>query len=338
MAIKIKLPAKKGASNKPHITPKSSIGTTGSQPKKPIYQHELKPFIDWLTINITPPDKDQHDIHDAFWTAVNDKDVLADALSAEKKGAGYGFNIAKRLVLPSIADEKKHPTLFVRHLKEQKRIAKLRLTLVPVDLGVDGMLELHVAINMIVPDGWEYVVTHGRVTRIDVAVDLPGLTMDSIHFLPKKAAHTQRWFPNGELETIYIGKPKGNQTAIYDRSKKRAKKKQEVPQGLRIEHRGKTGSMKLSNLPTMKNPLAGTKLFVALPGPQNPAKEKEWSMFSDSVEKRGLSAALALLPKDRRAAYKKHINAHQLSAWNPDEIWKGWQPMLDEMKIASPHW
>jgi hypothetical protein len=88
----------------------------------------------------------------------------------------------------------------------------------------------------------------------------------------------------------------------------------------------------------MKNPLAGTKLFVALPGPPNPAKEKEWTMFSDSVEKRGLSAALALLPKDRRAAYKKHIDAHPYPAWNPDEIWKGWQPMLDEMKIASPHW
>lgn len=40
-------------------------------------------------------------------------------------------------------------------------------------------------------------------------------------------------------------------------------------------------------------------------------------MFSDSVEKRGLSAALALLPKDRRAAYKKYIDAHQRERGTP---------------------
>jgi hypothetical protein len=336
MPINIKVPAKNGLSNKPHFTPKTAYAKS-SDDTQSSYKNELKPFVDWLTINITPPEEDQHDIHDAFWTAVNDKDVLDDATSAEKKGIGSGFNVAKKIVLPSVSHEKR-PILFVRYLKEQKRVTKLRLTLVPVDLSVDGMFELHVAINMVVPDGWPYVVNHGRITRIDVAVDLPGLTMDSVHFQPKKPAHTQRLFPSGQLETIYIGKPKSNQTAIYDRSKKRAAKGQEMPPCLRIERRLKPSGMKLTSLPTMKNPLDGTKLSIALPAAPNPAKEKEWSMFSDSVETRGLSAALSLLPKDRRAVYKKHIDAHLLPAWSPKEIWEGWQPMLDELKIASDAW
>ncbi|WP_192357699.1 hypothetical protein [Mesorhizobium mediterraneum] len=336
--VTIKIPVKKGTPNKPHIQPKSHQTGSANQFVQPVNKHELKPFIDWISINITPHEKDQHDIHDAFWTAVSDPKLLADALSAEKKGAGIGFNVAKRVVLPSIDAEKKRPTLFVRHLKEQKRISKLLLNFVPVDLGADGMLDLHVAINMILPDGWLYAVTHGRVTRMDVAVDLPGLTMDSIHFQPQKAAYSQRLFPDGQLETIYIGKSKSAQTVIYDRSKKRAKLGQSMPQCLRIERRMKLGGMKLTNLLGMKNPFLNTKLAVALPGPPNPAKEKEWAMFGDSVKERGLPAALTLLPKDRRVAYKKHIDAHLLPIWNPEEIWKSWQPMLDELKIVSPHW
>lgn len=332
------LPKKKGASNKPHITPKSGIEKPASPPAHPVYPHKLTPFIDWLTINISPPDKDQHTIHDAFWTAVKDQDVFADATSAEKKAMGFGFNVAKRVVLPTLTDEKKRPTLFVKHLKEEKRIAKLRLNLVPVDLGPEGMLDLHVAINMIVPDGWEYVVQHGRITRLDIAVDLPDLTMDSIHFQSKKPAHMVRLFPDGQLETIYIGKPKSNQIAIYDRSKKRASKNQSYPQCLRIERRLKPSGMKLPSLAGIKNSFAGIKLLIALPGPPNPTKEWEWSMFSDSIEKRGLPAALALLPKDRRAAYKKHIDAHLLPAWSAEAIWSGWGPMLDELKIAKAHW
>ena len=127
-------------------------------------------------------------------------------------------------------------------------------------------------------------------------------------------------------------------TVIYDRTKKRVAQKQFIPQYLRIERRMKPSAMKLSSLVTMKNPFEGTKLSVALPGTPNPAKVWEWSMFSDSVEKRGLAAALALLPKDRRAAYKTHIDGHLLPAWNPEAIWSGWKPMLDELKITSSHW
>ena len=331
----IYIPKKKGASNKPHITPKNAQHTPANEIGN---DSSLKPFIDWITINLTPPEKDQHDIHDAFWTAVGDPEVLADATSAELKGAVAGFNVAKRVVLASVDAKKKRPTLFVRHLKDQKRISKLRLEFVPVDLGTEGMSELHTAINMIVPDGWEYLVKHGRVTRLDVAVDLFGATMNSIHLQPKKVGHMMRLFPTGELESIYIGKPKSAQTVIYDRSKKRANKGQSISQCVRIERRLKPGSLKLSNLPDIPNPFAGSTLVVKLPGPPSPAKAWEWSMFSDCVERRGLPAALALLPKDRAKIYKAHIQSHQLPAWDPDAIWKGWRPMLQELKIAQAHW
>lgn len=247
--------------------------------------------------------------------------------------------MAKRVVIPSVDDPKKRPTLFLRHVKEGKRISKLRLDFVPVDLGEAGMLELHVAINMIVPDGWEYVVKHGRVTRLDVAVDLYGLTMDSFHFVPKKTAHTTRLFPSGHLETIYFGKPKSSQTVIYDRSKKRAGLSQTVAQSVRVERRMKpNGQMKLSSLPSITNPFTGMRMSIALPAPPKSAKENEWALFSDSVEKRGLPAALALLPKDRAKAYKAHVLTQELPEWTPEVIWQGWLPMLEELGIAKENW
>ena len=61
-------------------------------------------------------------------------------------------------------------------------------------------------------------------------------------------------------------------------------------------------------------------------------------MFCDSVQVRGLTDALALLPVERRTKYRKHLKAHPQPWWNPEKIWQSWPAMLDELKIASTKW
>lgn len=96
------------------------------------------------------------------------------------------------------------------------------------------------------------------------------------------------------------------------------------------------GGRKLAQLAHLPNPFKGTNLVLELPGPPNPAKAWEWTFFSDSVKVRGLTAALALLPEDRRIKYRKYLKDHALPAWDPGAIWTGWLPMLDELKIVKP--
>jgi hypothetical protein len=96
----------------------------------------------------------------------------------------------------------------------------------------------------------------------------------------------------------------------------------------------------LSKLADLPNPFAGMKLVENMAPP--PATDLStdgkvhwrWVMFCDSVQVRGLSGALALLPKDRAQDYKKHLAAHQKSWWQPEQIWSYW-PLISE-KFLHP--
>jgi hypothetical protein len=58
-------------------------------------------------------------------------------------------------------------------------------------------------------------------------------------------------------------------------------------------------------------------------------------MFLDSVAMRGPTAALALLPEERRTRYRKHLKAQPHPAWQPDAIWKGWPAMLSDLSLID---
>ena len=61
-----------------------------------------------------------------------------------------------------------------------------------------------------------------------------------------------------------------------------------------------------------------------------------WMMFEDSVNVRGVTAALALLSEERRTRYRKHLKQHPHALWNPDAIWIKWPDMLNELSLITP--
>jgi hypothetical protein len=184
--------------------------------------------------------------------------------------------------------------------------------------------------------GWEYVVKHGRITRIDIAVDIPNTRPENYAILPQQGLTSQKWAVNGKLQTFVLGTKKGNQTILYN------KKKQRLSQGkkwagkatVRIERRLRNPShYKLSSLNKLPNPFLAAKL-LKMPGP--PASEKKpwmWSLFTDSVSVRGLPAALKILPAERRAVYRKHLAQSEHELWTPDEIWAKWPDCLAKYKL-----
>ena len=60
-----------------------------------------------------------------------------------------------------------------------------------------------------------------------------------------------------------------------------------------------------------------------------------WDLFRCTVEVKGLQAALAMLPEDKRTVYRKYLGAHGQPWWDPKAIWANWPVMLDELKIGS---
>ena len=78
-------------------------------------------------------------------------------------------------------------------------VTKVRIEFVPVDLGPQGLEELHAALFALMDQGWAFVVEHGRITRLDVAVGFPKVTMDQFHFLPQQGATVTQWKQDGGL-------------------------------------------------------------------------------------------------------------------------------------------
>jgi hypothetical protein len=200
----------------------------------------------------------------------------------------------------------------------------------PAKLGFDGVSSLDMILTEIFPDGWLYFVKYGRVSRIDVAVDLPGMRMDDFLLLPQQGIVYQRFLSNGHLKTVYLGTPGSNQTRIYSKSAEQKAKGFAVSQSaVRVEKTLRNQPLKVHELKTLKNQFDKLTFVPSMPSPPPGENEGKWSSFLDSVQVRGLSPALALLPEKRRARYRKHLKQNATSWWNPEAIWKNWPAALE---------
>jgi hypothetical protein len=153
------------------------------------------------------------------------------------------------------------------------------------------------------------------------SLDIPGIRMDGFLLLPVQALSSMQFWTDGKLTSITHGKTGGDQTLIYNRTKKRLAKGQILPgpTQIRIERRLViSGGKTLEYLETMPNPFAKLQMVESLPGPPPDESPERWSMFEDGVKVRGLAAALALLPVERRTQYRKHLVAHPTPWWSPE--------------------
>ncbi len=244
-----------------------------------------------------------------------------------KEGKKWGqFSVSKRVVLPFIIDSKKWPVLQYRH--ESGYAKQLRLEFSPVDLGSTGLDDLHVALVTLIPDGWPFVLQNGRITGIEVSVDVPKVDINDFNVMPQQVTTARSWSTGGKLETLVLGKSKGNQTKLYNRAAKRKAKGQTSPhyEGTRIERRLRlVHNLPLIKLPSMPNPFLGLKM-VALPPSKPPSEPKSymWEMFMDSVAQRSLPVALKLLPIEKRTLYRAWLAQYPVGWWDPATIWSHW--------------
>lgn len=316
----------KGLSNKNKTLGKSTVS-----------DQYPSPFIDKLsvTLDVTKTGK-PHEIHSSIWDHFAE---LNGPFKAANGGKWGEYKVSKRIALGTVLDATKWPLFQYGYEKEEGIATKIRIEFVPVDLGAQGMMELHSVLQVILPDGWGTFVKHGSVTRLDVAVDYPSVTMHEFLFLPQQLATTTTWKTDGSLQTYQSGKSSGNCTSIYDRAAKREAQHKgwQNKSGIRIERRLRNPGLLVSGLASLDNVFAGISMVEVLVDPSNGEKAKPyiWSLFLCAVEQRGLVAALGLLPPDKRTMYRAHYATHTHSWWNPEAIWKQWTDMLDETGLLS---
>lgn len=294
-----------GASNKPQTLPNSII-----------------PFIDKLTVTFNIPQGYGPMFYQSLTSALSCKAIFQSA----KNNSRYKFT--HNISLSSCAERvlfnagPKHPGC-----------PDCRLEFNPSKLGWQGVNDLDFVLLELFPAGWDYVWTHGQITRIDIAIDLPGISVEDFNILPHMGLTHRTYAQKGKCQSIYLGKPSGNQLRIYDKTAEQKAKGIPIGQQItRVEKTFRAPGISPSEVGQLANPFAELVLVEKLPLAPPDEDPNLWTRFLDSIAKRGLGPALALLPKMQRTRYRKHIAAQPQSWWDPGAIWCNWALAVSDLK------
>lgn len=337
----IKIPKKAVSSNKNDLTQKTTyLGNDQAIETKGIPHPETpKPFIDKLTINLTfQSNKQAHETHEETYKALTsgDTELFASVVNPAK-----GFKLSKRIVVPECSSLPRIDYSYGEHPSTAENIAqRIRLEFNPSTLGHDGLMAMHATLSTMMEGGWRLFVDHGRISRLDVAVDLVGVRMTKLKMVPPKAVVSQTWSSSkGKLQTYQWGKPKGSYTQIYNKTAEMQARGLAVSglQITRFERRLKQPACKsLTKLAELDNPFAGFVLTTAVPEAPDDGPAYVWPLFCDSVSVRGLHAALQLLPEGKRPVYKKQFAKAAPDWWDTDAIWAQWPALIEQSKVGVP--
>ena len=216
---------------------------------------------------------------------------------------------------------------------QKKTVAhNLRLEFNPRALGGPGMDFLKYEIEALQVGGLNFqdIATNGKITRVDVAVDLIGIGIHDLIFRCSEGGKSHCYFSEaGQLETGYFGLKDSNKNCpwvAYDKKQQLLELQEELPYGgnsyTRIEYHSKL-NIKLASLPAMKNPFCF--FSVAYAKTPNGTPTHVWQHFLDSCRHRGVDRALELMPPGpRKALYSETLNLSHEAFWKPAVIWAAW--------------
>ena len=185
------------------------------------------------------------------------------------------------------------------------------------------------------------IIADGYVTRIDLATNVEGAKLTDFMFKVKHSQCTSAYYnSDGEPETYYYGKKKGNQITAYDKVKEEQKKskakdkKQDDDQEpyFRIECRMRNqGTVRA--LSTMTNPFERITMYDLTPQKPPKVNQGHWIAFTDSARLKGcVKQAIKTQPKEYRNTLKTTLKHAEYSGWEPDKLWtqNGWETLLDK--------
>lgn len=206
-----------------------------------------------------------------------------------------------------------------------------RLELNPARLGPERTAKLVGVVNEILSKG-QSSIWDGKVTSMDLAIDLPDTMPIGYYWERSPQAKRLSIAGGGAIETMYVGKTRGSNLCVYDRTKKL---KQKGPPVCRVERRIRPG-LSIAELPALANPFADVKAFDlgVLAGMVPPAS---FPWFVTSVAILGLRGATAHLPKEAQKRISGKLEKATPPFWQPDLIWAEWKPsLLEAFGMTSP--
>jgi hypothetical protein len=222
----------------------------------------------------------------------------------------------------------------------------LRFEFNPNGIGPGAVKAFRESVPLLTAGHFDYpaLAAQGKVTRLDIAVDLVNIDIEDLLIATPKLGVTKSYFGlSGKVETKYLNvNKKGSRTYVYDRRALLDKLNAEGIGELsefggakytRVEVRTEVGTP-ITAMAHMSNRLLKIDLFdIEAAAP--PEQPHHWRLFQDSCRYRGLAGALALLPEGVRSAYEAVIKSTE-PLWRATELWGHWPAALKTSGLTLP--
>ena len=190
---------------------------------------------------------------------------------------------------------------------------------------------------MVLPGGIDDIVDKGKVTRLDLSVDLTGIHIDSLLAAYPGMQVTRVFCKSGKMETLYLGGNEGARfVVLYDKVQevKHQNAKWHVDKPLpfspttRIEIRLRP-DVTLVQLAAMENPFQ--KLIIASLASVPEYDELTWRLFVVVARTRGAQDALLMIKdKNQRKTFRDRVKTGIPSWWQVEKLWEKWPAVLHE--------
>ncbi len=287
-------------------------------------------FCDKLSATLKIEEHHYHGVLTAFENAVND--------GWAKKAYTAIYKQSCRLQLGDY-----DTSTLIQCQPHNETSAFFRIEANPSKLGKEGMAELQMLLNEILPHGYAGLVQDGISTRVDTAVDIMNIEMSQIVYRYPGMRLSKAYYAKGkptvycnEMLSYYLGSDggKGAQICIYDKTAqakthnvKHPHNKIEVPKvpTVRIEIRHRNRRM-LSRLYTLKNLFSKLDLYSFH---KIPPRDDKFNLFVGVMQAQGLQNALLMLSGPTRKLYRKRVESAKPDFWQPEEHWENWEAVVD---------
>jgi hypothetical protein len=208
-------------------------------------------------------------------------------------------------------------------------ISDYRFEFNPSVIGLNGLNEIRSFIDSHFEIGTQHLFSNGKITRIDLALDLDGLTLERVIVRAlgcrKHSVYTGQ---TGEIETVYLGSGMKNRVVAY------TKESLGETAFLRLERRMKP-YIRGHDLWAMPNPF--TKVQMVSTDSLRPHLDGMIpQQFFDRVRLRGIGHAVAELPwKQRKAIIGAMANPANSLLPSIEQVWKRWPGLLRQSGLGA---
>ena len=192
------------------------------------------------------------------------------------------------------------------------------------------LADFKMLMDKILPKGYVQLIAGGRCTRIDAAIDVKGVDINTLLITYPKMRKTKGYYNNGKLETYTLGVKQGKtEICVYDKVSQlisineKSESHNPIQDDLvtRIEVRKKEGYL-LKDLAKLPNFFDGILIAGYSHEPQEDGEK--FRLFLEACRSRGAQDALKMLSEPTRKRYHQLLQNCKLKWWEPKEIWKSW--------------